>query len=156
MTTFHQILVPIDGSSTSDCALGEAIRLGKATGAKLHLLHVVDEISHVHGFEPPGSYTSEILPWVRKAGEKVLAQAVEKAHNQGADADGVLVMEGARRICDHVVEQALRAKADLIVVGSHGRRGIGRVLLGSDAEQIVRHASVPVLVVRATDDGINL
>ena len=50
----------------------------------------------------------------------------------------------------------MRAKADLIVVGSHGRRGVGRILLGSDAEQIVRHAPVPVLVVKATAESITL
>ncbi len=148
MSTYHQILVPVDGSPTSQKALDEAIRLAQLTGARLRLLHVVDELSYVNGFEPAMNYLNEIIPLMREAGEKLLAHERQKALDKGVDADSVLIVEGPGRICDHVAEQARRVKADLIVVGSHGRRGIGRVLLGSDAEQIVRHAPVPVLVVR--------
>lgn len=149
MSTYHQILVPVDGSSTSEKALDEAIRLAHLTGARLRLLHVVDELSYVNGFEPAMNYLNEIIPLMRVAGEKLLAHDRQKALDKGVDADSVLIVEGPGRICDHVAEQARHVKADLIVVGSHGRRGIGRVLLGSDAEQIVRHAPVPVLVVRS-------
>ena len=148
MSTYHQILVPVDGSPTSEKALGEAIRLAQLTGARLRLVHVVDELSYVNGFEPAMNYLNEIVPLMREAGEKLLAHERQKALDKGVEADSVLIVEGPGRICDHVAEQARRVKADLIVVGSHGRRGIGRVLLGSDAEQIVRHAPVPVLVVR--------
>jgi nucleotide-binding universal stress UspA family protein len=148
MSTYHQILVPVDGSPTSEKALNEAIRLAQLTGARLRLVHVVDELSYVNGFEPAMNYLNEIIPLMREAGEKLLAHERQKALDKGVDADSVLIVEGPGRICDHVAEQARRIKADLIVVGSHGRRGIGRVLLGSDAEQIVRHAPVPVLVVR--------
>lgn len=149
MSTYHQILVPVDGSPTSEKALDEAIRLAQLTGARLRLLHVVDELSYVNGFEPAMNYLNEIIPLMRVAGEKLLAHDRQKALDKGVDADSVLIVEGPGRICDHVAEQARQVKADLIVVGSHGRRGIGRVLLGSDAEQIVRHAPVPVLVVRS-------
>jgi nucleotide-binding universal stress UspA family protein len=151
MSRYHQILVPVDGSPTSEKALDEAIRLAQLSGAKLRLVHVVDELSYVNGFESAMNYVNEIIPLMREAGEKLLAQDRKKALDKGVSADCVLVVGGPGRICDHVAEQARRAKADLIVVGSHGRRGIGRVLLGSDAEQIVRHAPVPVLVVRATE-----
>jgi len=148
MSTYHQILVPVDGSPTSQKALDEAIRLAELTGARLRLLHVVDELSYVNGFEPAMNYLNEIIPLMREAGEKLLAHERQKALDKGVEVDSVLIVEGPGRICDHVAEQARRVKADLIVVGSHGRRGIGRVLLGSDAEQIVRTAPVPVLVVR--------
>lgn len=151
MSRYHQILVPVDGSPTSEKALDEAIRLAELSGASLRLVHVVDELSYVNGFESAMNYVNEIIPVMREAGEKLLAHCKKKAEDKGVSADCVLVMEGPGRICDHVSEQAKLAKADLIVVGSHGRRGIGRVLLGSDAEQIVRHAPVPVLVVRASD-----
>ncbi|UUZ68298.1 universal stress protein [Polaromonas sp. P2-4] len=153
MSRYHQILVPVDGSVTSETALDEAIRLAQLTGARLRLIHVVDELSYVNGFESAMNYINEIIPLMREAGEKLLAHGRQKALDQGVSADSVLVEEGPGRICDHVAEQARLAKADLIVVGSHGRRGIGRVLLGSDAEQIIRHASVPVLVVRAAEGG---
>ena len=151
MSSYEQILVAIDGSPTSDKALDEAIRLAWMSGARLRLVHVVDELSHVNGFEPPMNYLSEIVPLMRQAGEALLASRRQKAMDQGVETDAVLVADSPGRICDHVAEQARRAGADLIVVGSHGRRGIGRVLLGSDAEQIVRHASVPVLVVRTPE-----
>ena len=151
MSPYHQILVPVDGSPTSERALDEAIRLAQLSGARLQLVHVVDELGYVNGFEPPMNYVNEIIPLMRVAGEKLLAHDRQKARDKGVDVDCVLIEEGPGRICDHVAEQARRAKADLIVVGSHGRRGIGRMLLGSDAEQIVRHAPVPVLVVRAPE-----
>lgn len=151
MSAYHQILVPFDGSPTSEKALDEAIRLARLTGARLRLLHVADELDHVTGFESAVNYVNEIIPLMRAAGEKLLARGRRKAEGQGVPADSVLIAEGRGRICDHVAEQATLAKADLIVVGSHGRRGIARVLMGSDAEQIVRHAPVPVLVVRGGD-----
>ena len=154
MPSFHQILVPVDGSPTSEKALDEAIRLARLNGARLRLLHIVDELAYVNGFESAANYLNEIIPLMREAGEKLLALYCQKALDQGVAADSVLVDEGPGRICDHVAEQARRVKADLIVVGSHGRRGIGRVLLGSDAEQIVRHAPAPVLVVRGAADGV--
>ena len=153
MSVYRQLLVPFDGSPTSEKALDEAIRLARLTGARLRLLHVVDELSYVNGFETATNYINEIVPLMQAAGEKLLALARQKAQAQGVDTDSVLVVGGPGRICEHVAEQARSAQADLIVVGSHGRRGIGRVLLGSDAEQIVRTAPVPVLVVRGAEDA---
>ena len=149
MPSFHQILVPVDGSPTSEKALDEAIRLARLNGARLRLLHVIDELGYVNGFEPAANYLNEIIPLMQQAGEKMLAFYRQKAAAQGIEVDSVLIDEGPGRICDHVAAQAVLANADLIVVGSHGRRGVGRSLLGSDAEQIVRHAPVPVLVVKA-------
>jgi nucleotide-binding universal stress UspA family protein len=152
LSAYHQILVPFDGSPTSEKALDEAIRLARLTGARLRLLHVVDELSYVNGFETAMNYTNEIVPLMQAAGEKLLALGRQKAVDQGVDTDSVLIVGGPGRICEHVAEQARSAGADLIVVGSHGRRGMGRVLMGSDAEQIVRTAPVPVLVVRGAED----
>ena len=152
MSAYHQILVPFDGSPTSEKALDEAIRLARLTGARLRLLHVVDELSYVNGFETAMNYTNEIVPLMQAAGEKLLALGRQKGVDQGVDTDSVLIVGGPGRICEHVAEQARSAGADLIVVGSHGRRGMGRVLMGSDAEQIVRTAPVPVLVVRGAED----
>ena len=150
MSNYQTILVPVDGSATSGKALDEAIRLACLSGGRLRLLHVVDELRYVTGFEPAMNYLNEIIPLMRSAGEKLLAKAQQKALDQGVQADCVLVEPGPGRVCDHVSEQARLASADLIVVGSHGRRGFNRVMLGSDAEQIVRHAPVPVLVVRGS------
>ena len=149
MSLYKRILVAIDGSPTSDKALDEGIRLARSGGASLLLLHVVDELGYVKGFESAMNYVNEIVPLMREAGEKLLARSRQKALDQGVTADSVLLVGGAGRVSEHVNEQARLAGAELIVVGSHGRRGVGRVLLGSDAEQIVRHATLPVLIVRA-------
>ncbi len=149
MPIYKHILVAIDGSPTSDKALDEAIRLARSGGARLLVLHVVDELDYVKGFESAMNYVNEIVPLMREAGKKLLAHARQKALDQGVNADRVLLAGDAGRVSEHVNEQARLAGADLIVVGSHGRRGVGRVLLGSDAEQIVRHATLPVLIVRA-------
>ena len=93
-------------------------------------------------------YIQKIVPLMRAAGESLLAQEGEKVLARGLQVECVLIAEGPGRVCEHVAEHARICHADLIVVGTHGRRGVGRVLLGSDAEQIIRYAPVPVLVVR--------
>jgi nucleotide-binding universal stress UspA family protein len=140
--------VPIDGSPTSRKALDEAIRIARECGAGIRLLHVTDELAWVTGFETAQAYYAEIMPLMRAAGERLLETDRKHAAEAGVPCDTVLVETGAGRICDHVAGQSRMAGADLIVLGSHGRRGVDRVLMGSDAEQIVRHAPVPVLVVR--------
>jgi nucleotide-binding universal stress UspA family protein len=148
MTRFRHILVPVDGSPSADKALDEAIRLAIFSGAKISLLHVLDDLSHVSGFEPATYYVQQMVPLMRAAGESLLARQGEKVLARGLQVECVLIAEGPGRICEHVAEHARISQADLIVVGSHGRRGVSRLLLGSDAEQIIRLAPVPVLVVR--------
>ncbi|MET1115757.1 MAG: universal stress protein [Comamonas sp.] len=149
MSIYQQILVAVDGSAASEKALDEAIRIARLTGARMRLIHVVNEVNYAVGLEPVLCYVDEIIPMMRAAGKELLEKCQQKAQAHGVSADTVLVEGGISRIYEHVAEQARRAHADLIVVGSHGRRGVGRVLLGSDAELIIRHAPVPVLVVRA-------
>jgi nucleotide-binding universal stress UspA family protein len=151
MTRFRHILVPVDGSPISDKALDEAIRLAAFSDAKISLLHVIDDLSHNTFFEPAIDYIQQMVPRLRAAGEDLLAKKGEKVLASGVQVECVLIAEGPGRVFEHVAEQARISHADLIVLGSHGRRGVGRVLLGSDAEQIIRHAPVPVLVVRGQD-----
>ena len=153
MTHFRHILVPVDGSPTSDKALDEAIRLAVFSGAKISLIHVIDDLSYATGFEPATDYVQQLIPLVRAAGEDLLAKQGERVLAHGLQLECVLIAEGPGRVCEHVAEHARISHADLIVLGSHGRRGIGRVLLGSDAEQIIRLAPVPVLVVRGKDEA---
>ena len=148
MSRFHHLLVPIDGSPTADKALDEAIRLARGSGAKITLLHVMDALSFMTGFESGTRYAEQILPLMRSAGENLLAQAGQKVLAQGLQVECILITEGPGRVFEHVADHARSNNVDLIVLGSHGRRGIGRALMGSDAEQIIRHAPVPVLVVR--------
>ncbi len=153
MTRFRHLLVPVDGSPTSDKALDEAIRLAVDSGAKITLMHVIDDLRHVTGFETATNYVQQMVPLMRAAGEDLLAKQGEKVLAHGLQVECVLIAEGPGRVCEHVADQARTSQADLIVLGSHGRRGVKRVLLGSDAEQIIRHAPVPVLVVRGGNEA---
>ena len=146
---YQRILVPIDGSPVSTRGLDEAIRLATLTGATLRLLHVLDDLVFVTGFETGATYERDVLPRIRKAGESILARAKARVVASGLTTDTLMLECFATRTSDVVLAQAQVWKADLIVLGTHGRRGIGRLLLGSDAEQIVRGATVPVLLVRA-------
>lgn len=145
---YDRILVPVDGSPTSDLGLAEAIKLGKLTGARLLLLHAVD-IAAVSVAPEAAAATAGLFEAMRETGEEVLAKAMTAATSAGLPAETVLLDTLAGRVCDLVVEECRKWKADLIVLGTHGRRGVGRLLIGSDAEQIVRLAPVPVLLVRA-------
>ena len=89
-----------------------------------------------------------MLPRRRSAGEALLQQARQRVEQQGVPVDTVLIENMDARVAQLVVEHAQAWGADLIVLGTHGRRGLARVFMGSDAEQIARTAPVPVLLVR--------
>ncbi|MEJ8826992.1 universal stress protein [Variovorax humicola] len=146
---YERILVPIDGSNTSLQGLDEAVRLATLTHGRLLLVNIVDQLKYVTGYETFGSYTSDLLPYMQHAGEEILQHGLERAQRAGIPAETMLFTSLADRVCDVVIGQADAWKADLIVIGTHGRHGVGRVLLGSDAEQILRISPVPVLLVRS-------
>ncbi|MBQ1763976.1 MAG: universal stress protein [Aquincola sp.] len=150
---YQRILVPVDGSATSQRGLQEAIALARLTGGRLRLLHVVDELSFATGFETGTAFLGDVIPLMREAGQAVLQQACTQAETAGVPAEPVLCDRFATRVCDAVTQEARQWRADLIVLGTHGRRGVGRLLLGSDAEQVLRLAQVPVLLVRAPQEA---
>ena len=129
-------------------ALGFGAGLAKATGGRIRLLNVMDPLAHISGFERPDVYSQEVLPRLRQAGDALLRRAQERVAQSGVPVDTVLIENLDARVADLVVEHAKTWGADLIVLGTHGRRGLARVLMGSDAEQIARTAPVPVLLVR--------
>ena len=145
---YQRILVPVDGSETSQRGLQEAIALARLTGGQLRLLHVVDELSAAMGMSGQGMVSADMFQLLREGGEQVLAAGLAQAQAQSVSADTLLIEGFSGRLCDPVLEQAQQWGAQVIVLGSHGRRGVGRLVLGSDAEQIIRTAQVPVLVVR--------
>jgi nucleotide-binding universal stress UspA family protein len=144
---FQRILVPVDGSETSNAGLSEAIRLAGMTGGELRLVHALDPWLHANGFESPTTYCHDVLPRMRREGARILDQARAAAVAAGRRVTTVLVEEFAERVFDRVLAQARQWEADLIVIGSHGRRGLDRAFMGSDAEQVVRRSSMPVLIV---------
>lgn len=147
---YQRILVPVDGSSTSGKGLSEAIALAKLTGGRIHLLHVVREPFEAIGIDGAMCTGADIHRLVREGAELVLAMATEQVKKAGIAVDSELLDSFDGRVCDLVVRAVQSWSADLIVIGTHGRRGVGRMLLGSDAEQILRLAPIPVLLVRGT------
>ena len=148
---YQRILVPIDGSPTSQQSLAEAIRLARLTGGQLRLLHMVDALSLTMTMGAYGAVTGDLHDNMQKEGRKILEAGRQQALGAGVAAD-VAVQEGERnRLAEVVLEQVKAWPADLVVLGTHGRRGASRMLLGSDAEQVVRSCPVPVLLVRGSD-----
>ena len=149
---YKRILVPIDGSQTSTRALVAALQMARDSAGSVRLIHVIEELAQVIAYDPYGAYPGDLAKIMRDNGQKVLSQALDVAKSAGISADQRLVEAAGQRLSDAVNKEAAAYSADLIVLGTHGRRGIGRVLLGSGAEQIIRAAHVPVLVIRAEED----
>lgn len=145
---YDRILVPIDGSPTSERALDEAAGLARLCAATLRLLHVMDPLMHVTGYERPEVFVREIEPALRKAAQDLLAKARDRVAGERVKVETALVDSVGQRVSDIILDQAAAWPADLIVIGTHGRRGVDRVLMGSDAEQVARRSPVPVLLVR--------
>ncbi len=146
MSDFKRILVPCDGSEVSTRALVSATQLARDGGGRVRVLHVLDQIDYfAGGYEYAGA---AVLEELQKQARKVLEDAAAICQSAGVPYDTLLVDEPGSRLGDKVADQALAWDADLVVVGTHGRKGLSRAMLGSGAEQIVRFAPVPVLVVR--------
>jgi nucleotide-binding universal stress UspA family protein len=150
---YQRILVPVDGSETSNKALVAALQLARVTGGRVRLIHVVEEMAYLSGYEQYGGYSAELIKIMRDTGTKVLNDGMAIAQAAGVEADNLLFDNFGGRLAEVVADAAKQWNADLIVVGTHGRRGVGRMLLGSGAEQILRLAPVPVLVIRSGEDS---
>ncbi len=145
---YRRILVALDGSPTARRGLEEALRLARAGGGRLLLLHVSEE-------PPPlmvnGDWTLPTLPseiW-REAGRRILEEARKLCEAAAVESETRLVDAAGQRLGPLVSQAASAWQADLIVAGTHGRRGLDRLLLGSVAEGILRTTPIPVLLVPA-------
>ena len=148
---YARILAPIDGSSTSNRGLMEAINLAKDQKAKVRLLHVVDESFLV--FDAYGMVSwDNVTQALREGGERLLAEAKSLAARNGVDHEGAMVETLQQRVADKILNEAREWRADIIVMGTHGRRGFRHLVLGSDAEAVLHDAPVPVLLIKAVPD----
>jgi nucleotide-binding universal stress UspA family protein len=150
---YQRILVPVDGSSTSKRGLEEAIRLAKLTQGRLRLFHVIDELSFALAMDAYAGYAGDWLKVLRENGSHILEEARATALAAGVEVEAQLCDSFSGSVYELVNTEAAKWPADLIVLGTHGRRGVGRVVMGSSAEHILRYASVPVLLVRAPETG---
>jgi nucleotide-binding universal stress UspA family protein len=143
MLDIKTILCPVDFSEASDRAMRYALYLAGALNARVHLFHVYEMSEYIVPENPV--VRPELLPAQVQAARDQFATFV-KEHDTGDVPVTSSMKEGVARKL--ILEAAHEHLADLIVMGSHGRSGVARLMLGSVAERIVRAATVPVLVVR--------
>lgn len=145
---YGRIVVPLDGSELAEAALAHAAHLARLTGGELHLLRIVD-VTRLERYGPYGlalEYASQeqVMTTEAAAAQEYLTGVSERLRQQG--------LRVTDEIRSGVVSRELitaTGPGDLIVMASHGRAGVKRWFLGSVAEDVVRHASVPVMLIRA-------
>ncbi|WAC75676.1 universal stress protein [Roseateles sp. SL47] len=143
---YQHLLAPIDGSATSGRGLREAIGLAKALGARITLLHVLDVYPFFGHSGWSGQLEMELQPR-RAVAQDLLASAAAQVQEAGVPVSNVLKECLEPHAGAEIVRQVKELKADVIVMGTHGRRGISRMLLGGDAMIVLRDSSVPVLLI---------
>lgn len=147
---YKRIAVAVDGSKTSDKALAEAIKLSGEMGSTLLLIHVCEEMPVF--LEPDGINlldTRLLVQAVAKAGNALLQKNSAVVRNAGLVVETQLLETFSGRTGSEVAQAALKWNADLLVVGTHGRKGFAHLLMGSVAENVMRTALMPVLLVRS-------
>lgn len=144
---YQRILCPVDGSETSECGVREAIQLAQTLKSELLFLNVIDLYFPI--MDATGGFNMvDMDDILRTHGQKVLKYAEEKAKIAGVTATTKIVETVGHRVSKLILDEAKAWSADLIVMGTHGLRGIERLVLGSDAETVVRQCTAPVLLVR--------
>jgi nucleotide-binding universal stress UspA family protein len=146
---FTSILVAVDTSEAAQAALKHACELAKLAKAKVTLVTVVDvsKLLAVAGYETP--YPVDAIQITRDDSQRTLDDAERACSDAGVVATGSLAEGDA---VDEILRTATEMHADLIAIGTHGRKGLSRLFIGSVAEGVLRRADVPVLVVRAPND----
>ena len=145
---FKRILVAVDGSHAAELALQEAIKLAKEFQSQLQVVYVVDEVSLNW---PAGSDFEAATEIAQRSSREILDKADAAVRKAGMTAvtKALAIETLGHRIADMIAAEAEAWAADLIVIGTHGRRGVHRLLIGSVAEGVMRVATKPVLLIRA-------
>jgi len=145
---YKRIAVAVDGSASSEAALEDAIKLASEMGATILLLHVCEEMPMTLDPESMGLVQiGDITKAITAAGKSLLEKYRNRLAGQGVAAETKLVETYDGRVGRAISQEAKQWNADLLVVGTHGRKGVDRLLLGSVAEDISRSATIPVLLV---------
>ncbi len=143
---FRRILVPLDGSPLAEAILPQVTGLSHALGAEVILLRVA--LAHTFPGVDPIHLADEEVRVVEEA-EAYLATAAERLVREGVNAKtAVRYGQPAAEIIDHAAVE----KADLVAMSTHGRSGLSRLVMGSVAEEVVRKAKIPVLLLRAREE----
>lgn len=144
---YKHILCPIDGSATSKSGMYEAIQLANDLHAKLRFIHIIDMYVPIliTSLEFSTAYVDGVA---RKNAKEILHNAINIAKERGVSCDSRMIESDGSAVASYIVNHAKEWPADLIVIGTHGLRGIDRLVMGSDAETVVRTSTVPVLLVK--------
>ncbi len=145
---YKRILVPVDGSRTSNLGLREAIKLAKGHRAKLRVIHVVDVFLAAQSSVYADAGAGDMLDALEESGKRAIKNARALAERHEVRVESALFKMPGGRVGDFICREAKRWGADLIVMGTHGRRGFSHLVLGSDAETVVKSSGTPVLLVR--------
>jgi nucleotide-binding universal stress UspA family protein len=149
---FNTILVTVDGSDASSKGLSTAIALAVQHRAVLHVLHVVEGLpaswSHYVDQEFRPMRVELLLQGLRASGQRLLDEARAIAHDRGQPTELLLVDARGRSFAEVTLAEAHRVGADVVVLGTHGRDGMSRLVHGSEAESLLRRSDIPVLLVR--------
>jgi nucleotide-binding universal stress UspA family protein len=145
---YRHLLIPVDGSDASKAGLREVVRIATPEVSKLRVVHVIDSSVGKSSYDP-GTVGDTIIQASRDTGTTILAEAREVLTKYDLRAECVLIESHGGRVASRIIAQAREWPADLIIMGSHGRRGLARVALSSEAEEVFRESPVPVLLVRA-------
>ena len=151
---FRNVLVAIDGSAASTRALEVAVELAADQKAALSIVHVIDDFAAMPMYDGsfvPANYMESMVEGLKESGARILDKAGKVASRRDVAPRSVMVETGGQSVAQAILAQARKLRADVIVLGTHGRRGLSRLLLGSDAEMVLREAPCPVLLVRAPD-----
>jgi nucleotide-binding universal stress UspA family protein len=149
---YKNIMLAIDGSKVSDSLVDELIKLTKGQDVNLRIIHVLDE-SFVNYGGPTFDYLSLIAHW-REEGQNTLdnaAKIIAKKSSIKVETSLLELKPEQGRVAEAIAEEAKKWSADLLIIGTHGRRGFSRFFLGSVAENIIRIATTPLLLVRGSD-----
>ena len=148
MIKLKTVVVATDFSKTSDAALAYGRELARTFGAKLQLLHITDNIVTRYAFEGAMALPMDVqIEYEKSSQDRIDAMLRE---DDRRELGAIAVMRVSNSPADAIVEYAKEAGADVIVVGTHGRKALAHLVLGSVAERVVRLAPCPVLTVRAT------
>jgi nucleotide-binding universal stress UspA family protein len=148
---YQHIVVAIDESDIAPKVLDQAFALARLTGAKLKIVTVTEpSVLAAPGAEYVQVVTAQMLEEVERVTAEHAAQVLEKAVEAANAADVSVETQHVRRQhpAEGIIQVATEAGADLVIMGSHGRRGLGRLLLGSQVSEVLAHSTLPVLVVR--------
>ena len=145
---YARILVPIDGSDTSRRGLEEAIALAGQLKSTLRLLHVTSDFPMMLEMANAIDF-DKYREGLHQYGRDLMEESRRTAERAGLTAEVELRDVRNGSVDEVIVDEAVTARCDLIIIGTHGRRGFNRLVVGSDAEAVVRASPVPVLLVRA-------